>query len=154
MFKNKLRLTIFIFIITLCLGLSAWSADYSIKWMVVSSGGTEGSNDDYDLWGTIHQTSDAIKNDPYGLTEGFWSYQQSLGACCIGIRGNVNGDPFENVQVDDAVFLTDFLFRGGATPACYNEGDVDGSGGVINVADAVYLAQYLFSGGSAPVSCP
>ncbi len=73
-------------------------------------------------------------------------------SCCSGIRGNADGDIFDDVNVADLTFLVDYLFKGGAAPYCEAEADVDGSGG-INVADLTYLVNYLFKGGSAPPSC-
>lgn len=73
--------------------------------------------------------------------------------CCLGIRGNADGDIFDEINVADLTFLVDYLFQGGAAPPCEEEADADGSGGV-NVADLTYLSTYLFRGGPAPPSCP
>jgi len=73
--------------------------------------------------------------------------------CCIGIRGNVNGDQGEAISVADLTFLVDYLFFGGAAPPCFEEGDVDGSG-AINVADLTYLVDFMFFAGPDPPPCP
>lgn len=74
--------------------------------------------------------------------------------CCTGDRGNVDGDEFDQVDIDDLVFMVDYQFRGGDEPSCFEEADVNGSG-VIDIEDVVYLVDYMFSlpGGQPPVSC-
>ncbi len=74
-------------------------------------------------------------------------------ACdCFGIRGNVDGDPEDKINIADLTYLADFLFSGGSPPPSTEEADVDASGS-INVADVTYLVDYLFSEGPAPVAC-
>ncbi|MCK4858797.1 MAG: hypothetical protein KAT58_12555, partial [candidate division Zixibacteria bacterium] len=72
--------------------------------------------------------------------------------CCIGIRGNVDGDGADACNVADLTYLVDYLFFGGPAPPCTEEGDVNGDGG-INVADLTHLVEYLFFGGPPPPSC-
>lgn len=62
-------------------------------------------------------------------------------------RGNANADG--DVNLSDAVFILNYLFRGGAAPPCLDAADADDSG-VINLTDAVYLLNYLFLGGPEP----
>jgi hypothetical protein len=61
--------------------------------------------------------------------------------------GDVDGSG--SVDVADLVYLVDFLFRGGISPANMNSADVDASCSV-NVADVTYLVAYLFIGGPIP----
>jgi hypothetical protein len=72
--------------------------------------------------------------------------------CCRGIRGNVNGDPAELVNVEDITYLLAYLFGGGPPPPCMLEADVDGSGDEA-IVDVVYLVDHLFGGGPHPVDC-
>jgi hypothetical protein len=74
--------------------------------------------------------------------------------CCIGMRGNVNDDPMGTVNVIDLIYLIAYVLRGGPTPPCLAEIDVNGSGGGQGIVDIVYLVRYLFQGGPAPVMCP
>ena len=74
--------------------------------------------------------------------------------CCIGIRGNVDYDAFQEIDIADLVYLVDYMFSGGPEPPCYDEADMDGSGGIIDVADLIYLVHYMFTGGPEPVACP
>jgi hypothetical protein len=74
--------------------------------------------------------------------------------CCIGIRGNADGDSDDQVNVADLTSLVAFMFRGGPPPPCEEEGDANGGGGIAGVDDVTYLVNYLFRGGPAPPGCP
>ncbi|RKX26205.1 MAG: hypothetical protein DRP47_08585, partial [Candidatus Zixiibacteriota bacterium] len=73
--------------------------------------------------------------------------------CCTGIRGNVDSDPGDNVNVSDLTYLVAYLFTGGVAPSCGDEANVDGLG-TISVADVTFLVSYLFQGGPLPPACP
>jgi C1A family cysteine protease len=73
--------------------------------------------------------------------------------CCNGIRGNIDGDPEETVNIQDLTFFVAYQFSGGPSPDCLEEADVNGDGD-INVSDLTYLVAYLFSGGPPPADCP
>jgi CubicO group peptidase (beta-lactamase class C family) len=73
--------------------------------------------------------------------------------CCIGIRGNIDDDTSQVIDISDLVYLVDFMFNSGPEPPCAEEADMDGSGGV-DIADLVYLVDYMFSGDLPPASCP
>lgn len=75
--------------------------------------------------------------------------------CCIGIRGNVNGDPNDPCNIVDQTYLIDYLFGGGRPPPCQEEGNVNGDPEEkVNINDLTYLIGYLFGGGPAPPACP
>jgi DNA-binding beta-propeller fold protein YncE len=62
--------------------------------------------------------------------------------------GDANGDWL--VNVGDAVFLINFIFKGGTRPYFPAwRGNANGDG-TINVGDAVYLINYIFKSGPAP----
>ena len=70
----------------------------------------------------------------------------------ISLCGDVDNNGF--IDVDDAVFLINYIFAGGPAPTPYEYGDVDCSGAV-DVDDAVYLINYIFAGGPSPcIDCP
>lgn len=74
--------------------------------------------------------------------------------CCIDIRGNVDGDPEDRVNVADLTQLVAFLFRGAAPSDCPEEANVNGDTTVDpNIADLTYLVAYLFRGGPPPATC-
>ncbi len=62
-----------------------------------------------------------------------------------GVCGNVGSE----VQVSEAVFPFNYLFRGGDSPTCEIACDADASGAV-KLTDGVLLLNFLFVGGAAP----
>jgi len=63
------------------------------------------------------------------------------------IDGDADGSGF--VDIDDVVFLIQYLFAGGPEPVPYTSGEVDCQG-VIDIDDVVYLINYLFASGPPP----
>jgi len=86
---------------------------------------------------------------------------QSLDTCCVGIRGNVDYDPGDEIDISDLVYLVDYMFTGGAEPECWGEANIDGSDdgdGVdgpedVDISDLVYLVDYMFNSGPPPPGC-
>jgi hypothetical protein len=75
--------------------------------------------------------------------------------CCLGIRGNVDSDPNDQITVADLTFFVDFFFRGGVAPPCRKEANVNGDPlELLEVADLTYLVDYLFRSGPTPPACP
>jgi hypothetical protein len=84
--------------------------------------------------------------------------------CCMApMRGNVNYDGGDAVDISDLVYLVDYMFTGGPAPVCPEEANVDASccaGGShetladLDISDVVYLVDYMFTGGPEPVACP
>lgn len=81
----------------------------------------------------------------------------SVDLCCFGMRGNVDYDMQDGVDVSDLLYIIDYSFLQppGPEPPCMDEADVDGLDGV-NISDILYLVDYMFLEipGPAPVSCP
>lgn len=79
------------------------------------------------------------------------------GACCRGIRGDIDYDPNDQINISDLVALVDFMFQGGPPPICVGEANIsgDGEGGSEpwGIDDLVYLVDYMFNGGPAPPPC-
>jgi len=63
------------------------------------------------------------------------------------VDGDANGDWLVNVA--DAVYLINFVFKGGPAPDPYEAGDANCDGNP-DVGDAVFLINYIFKGGAAP----
>lgn len=75
--------------------------------------------------------------------------------CCLGIRGNVDGDAEDLVGIVDLTALVSYLFGGGQEPGCPDEANIDGDGeDAVNIVDLTHLVAYLFGGGSPPEACP
>jgi photosystem II stability/assembly factor-like uncharacterized protein len=75
------------------------------------------------------------------------------GNACSYSCGDVTAEG--TVDVGDAVFLINYIFKSGLGPDPVCSGDVNGDGRC-NVGDPVYLIAYMFNGGLAPVApcCP
>ncbi len=68
------------------------------------------------------------------------------------VCGDVDGT--ETVDIDDIVFLIDYVFGSGLAPDPMEAADPNCSGGV-DIDDTVYLIAYVFSGGPDPcAACP
>jgi len=77
------------------------------------------------------------------------------GSCCLGDRGNIDNDPEDKTNINDLLYLINYMFNDGPPPACMEEGNVDGdSNGSVNINDAMYLIDYMFHDGPPPPSCP
>jgi hypothetical protein len=63
------------------------------------------------------------------------------------LLGNPNGD--SKVDVGDAIFLLNYVFKGGRAPDPMLLGDAN-CDGIVNVGDAVYIINHVFGGGSPP----
>ena len=76
-------------------------------------------------------------------------------SCCDGIRGDINYDALDQIDIADLVYFVDYSFGNpqGPEPPCFEEADVDASAS-LDIADIVYLVSYMFNGGPAPVVCP
>jgi hypothetical protein len=60
-------------------------------------------------------------------------------------------DASDAVDIDDVVFLIQYIFASGTAPDPIEKGDVDVSG-AIDIDDVVFLIQYIFSSGPSPCS--
>ena len=72
--------------------------------------------------------------------------------CCIGIRGDLNGDGTPS-NILDLTYAVDRIFRGGLPYGCPNEADINGDGGIGNILDLTYLVDRIFRGGPPPPPC-
>jgi hypothetical protein len=64
------------------------------------------------------------------------------------LRADANGD--KSVSVSDAVYLINYLFKGGSSPLpIIQVGDAN-CDGKVTVSDVVFLINYLFKSGPAP----
>ncbi|HEX2897334.1 MAG TPA: hypothetical protein VHP63_04710, partial [candidate division Zixibacteria bacterium] len=72
--------------------------------------------------------------------------------CCVGTKGDLNGDGTE-ANVVDLNFAVNKIFRGGLNVSCFGEGDVNSDKTVLNVVDLNYLVNKIFRGGAAPQNC-
>lgn len=75
-----------------------------------------------------------------------------ISSCCIGSRGDVNGDGID-ANILDLTYAVDRIFRGGPAAPCPEEGDINSDGAPTNILDLTFLVDRIFRGGPAPGSC-
>ncbi len=63
------------------------------------------------------------------------------------VAGNADGEGI--VDIDDVVYLIEYIFGGGPAPDPIRSGDADASGSM-DIDDVVYLIYYIFAGGPPP----
>jgi hypothetical protein len=115
------------------------------------------------VWQDVTVSVDTVNNVICAEVSSLSLFVMAEPTCCVQpIRGNVDNDPGDAIDISDLVFLVDYMFTGGPAPECWVEGNVDGSdngNGIegpedIDISDLVYLVDYMFNGGPAPVACP
>jgi hypothetical protein len=75
-------------------------------------------------------------------------------SCCVGLTGNVDGDPTDMVDLGDLTALIDFLFISFTPPECMAEANVDGDpSGSIDLGDLTALIDFLFISFTLPAEC-
>ncbi len=75
-----------------------------------------------------------------------------VGDVCDYVCGDATGDGA--INVGDAVYVINYVFKGGPAPDPLEAADAT-CDGEVNVGDAVYLINYVFKGGPAPcATCP
>ena len=84
------------------------------------------------------------KDDYEGGDESDWSAVASI---TLDQRGEANGDGA--INVGDAVYLINYIFKNGSAPEPLDMGDANCDQSV-NVGDTVYLINYVFKGGNPP----
>ncbi|MEE8404903.1 MAG: hypothetical protein V3S17_05895, partial [candidate division Zixibacteria bacterium] len=72
--------------------------------------------------------------------------------CCVGIRGDIDGDGNDN-SFFDLVYLIDYIFRGGPAPPCPIEADLNFDGRSATALDLVYIIDDIFRGAPSPGPC-
>ncbi|MEE9443094.1 MAG: PKD domain-containing protein [candidate division Zixibacteria bacterium] len=70
-----------------------------------------------------------------------------LGLPYFYVKGDANGDG--DVNIGDAVFIINTVFKGGPSPSPLDAGDAN-CDYAVNIGDAVYLINHVFKGGPRP----
>ncbi len=73
--------------------------------------------------------------------------------CCKNIRGNVDGDLDDSINIADLIYLLKYLFYLEDELICPEEADINGSKR-ISFIDLVSLVSYMFLNGPQPADCP
>jgi hypothetical protein len=99
--------------------------------------------DDSLSFGNLYYWKIIAYDDFGGITE-----SDRLFTFTTWILGDASGDG--NVNVGDAVFLINFIFKGGTAPDPLRVGDMN-QDCEVTIGDAVYLINYTFEGGPPPL---
>ena len=95
-------------------------------------------SDDY----TLYSTSSCLpQHNNCGVVTG------ALGYGCYSPGGDVNGSG--EIDLDDVIYLIQYIFADGPPPVPIEIADVDCSGGA-DIDDVVYLIAFIFTGGNPP----
>ena len=87
------------------------------------------------------------------FVSGFLDIQPSN--CCIGDRGNANMDENDEVDIEDLIYMVEYMFLDGPGFACIDEANVEGSlDNMVDIEDLIYMVEYMFLQGPPPLSCP
>lgn len=78
----------------------------------------------------------------------FTTQDGALSVNCCYLPGDFNHD--NNLNVTDLTAVVNYMFKSGASPACVNDADIDGSCAV-NIGDLTYRVNWMFKSGSGPV---
>ena len=73
--------------------------------------------------------------------------------CCLNIRGNVDGDASDDINIADLTYLVAYMFKNGPAAPCVDEGNINGLG-EIDITDVTRLVGYMFKSGPPPADCP
>jgi hypothetical protein len=111
---------------------------------------------DMDGWPDIDDNCPSVYNPTQGDADG---QPPGDACCCLGTRGNTNGDPEDKTNISDVTYLVQYLFGvpNGAAPPCPYEGNANGDPEEkVNITDVTYMTNYLFGvpAGPEPPPCP
>lgn len=122
-----------------------------INWQVLSNGGTTSISLNYKISGTLSQSGIGFSSTPsedVNLHSGYWQDLSVSGLLC----GDM--DYSGNVDIDDVVFIINYMFAGGPAPDPFEVGNVNCLDAV-DMDDIVFIINYMFAGGSVPCEdCP
>ncbi|MFH1701312.1 MAG: Ig-like domain-containing protein [Candidatus Zixiibacteriota bacterium] len=90
-----------------------------------------------------------VVEDPAGLTDTLLKWTR----VATFLRGDANND--ETVNIADAIFIVNFVFKQGAAPVVMEAADVNNDGvdgPIVNIGDALYLVNFIFKQGPPPIN--
>ena len=136
----------------LAIGAADGFAASRIDWQVIAPAGNAQASSGYKLFSVTGQPTPVgeAAAGAYRLRSG---YVQDFGfsSSCCDLAGDANDDGAVNIS--DAVFLVNYIFRGGAEPVCVPKADASGDG-ITNLGDCIYIINYVFKGGVPPICGP
>ncbi len=90
------------------------------------------------------------------MQNGLFVFNSTLlgSSCCIGSRGDFNGDNGASANILDLNYLVNDIFRSGPDSPCSAEADVNGDGRASTILDLNYLVNDIFRSGPDMPVCP
>ncbi len=124
-------------------------AAYSMPCSQISAGGsTMSPAGKMFLTGALGVTpAGTVTAEKMTLHQGFIAQLNGLGGSCCSVAGDANTD--YNTNIGDAVFLINYVFKGGPAPSCPAAADANADCS-LNVGDSVFLINFIFKGGPSP----
>lgn len=105
------------------------------------------------IYSVAFRTDDTLPSFQPQFRRGYLYINSSI--CCIGNRGNVDGDVEDKLTILDLTYVIDRLFRGGPPAPCPEEANVDNDPeNKLTILDLTFLVDRIFRGGPAPGPCP
>ncbi len=76
------------------------------------------------------------------------------GSCCVGPRGDVNGDNDNPLlpDISDLTYFIDWMFRAGPEPVCFEEADLN-LDCILDISDLTFLIDFMFRDGPSLPYC-
>jgi hypothetical protein len=111
-------------------------------WMSMPTIVWKPSSDDYSyltVSATNQSSIDSAESTSYGAIDRICIYKFKV--------GDMNGDLL--VDLEDVVYMIDYLYINGPAPFPIEGGDYNGDG-VVDISDVVYLINYIYKGGPPP----
>jgi hypothetical protein len=125
---------------------NAVAQNYRLDWLGISSGGeTEQFSDNFGAKLTIAEAvAGSSESSDTRAYLGFWHVVGALSAHLCGDANN-SGD----IDIDDIIFVVNYVFTGGPEPDPYESADTNCSG-FVDIDDIIFLVNYIFTAGPEP----
>ena len=131
-------------------GVPDMAPGWTLKW--VANGGVSGPVTFYAAGNAANNASG--NQGDFIYTASTTMEEQIPMSCCIGLTGNVDGDPTDMIDLGDLTSLIDFLFISFTPPECMAEANVDGDpSGLVDLGDLTALIDFLFISFTLPAEC-
>ncbi len=128
---------------------------------ILSGGGVKGHSATFTEVGTFGETFVGVRLSPtYTVSQGFWN-AEAVPSCCVGLVGNIDCDPNDQIDIVDLTRLIDYLFISFKPLCCDAEANfgqnASAPGATANrpdIASLTAIIDYMFVNFTPLPSCP